>query len=162
MVCRDSDQVIIANDIRLYEYSISNDVWSDFCHEIPTVKFALAVYKSQILLIGGEIRQPTRSYLNPEVSDKIWCFDDELGWLESSISPMPTSLFVKAAVADGDLLIIAGLARTSYLSGYDNILLCFFHRGRWLKTKHLRDNWIGVFIVQLMIHDTHLYLLIHG
>ena len=158
MVCRDSDHVIIANDIRLYEYSISNDVWSDFCHEIPTVKFALAVYKSMILLIGGEIRQSTRSYLKPEISDKIWCLDDKLGWLESSISPMPIKLFVKAAVADGDLLIIAGVTPPVTC----NIFLCIFHCGCWLTTKHLKYNWIHVSNIRLMICDTRLYLFVDG
>ena len=162
MVCRDSNKVIIANDIRLYEYSVSNDVWSDLCHEIPTVKFALAVYKSQILLIGGEIRQASRSYLNPEVSDKIWHLDDKLGWLESSISPMPIKLFVKAAVADGDLLIIAGVAPpTTFLAKY-KISLCIFHCGCWLTTKHLKDGWIKISNIRLVIYDTRLYLFVNG
>ena len=125
MVCLDNGHVIVGNESELHEYDVSKDTWYALHeHELPVTNFTLAVYRSQLLLVGGIITSsPSQCHVTPvsttigalniqsliptRETRKIWSLDDKLGWVESPLSPMPSSRSDAAVVVDGDFLIVA-------------------------------------------------------
>ena len=54
--------MIVGSESELHEYKVSKDTWYALCeHEIPVTDFALVVYRSQLLLVGGMITTVTPS-----------------------------------------------------------------------------------------------------
>ena len=180
MVCLDNGQVAVGNESELHRYDTSKNTWYAFHeHELPVKDFALAVYQSQLLLIGGVITTLTPSVpihnvvtgaiTKPppskfeSVTDQIWYLDDERGWTESPLlSPMPSARSNSAAVVDGDLLIVANGPGIMEGNGVD-----IFDGKSWRLTVYVQGvpmNRIDRYShkkyrVDLAIHNHHLYVL---
>ena len=174
MVCLDNGHVIIGNESELHEYDVSKDTWYALHeHELPVTNFALAVYRSQLLLVGG-ITMSSPSHTTPVVTitgalntesletRKIWHLDDKLGWVESSLSPMPSPRSDAAVVVDGDLLIVAsgpGIAESNGVDIFDGMT--------WRPTVYVQETpWNPIdpychsrYHIDMTVHDGHLYLL---
>ena len=180
MVCLDNGQVVVGNESELHRYDTSKDTWYAFHeHELPVKDFTLAVYRSQLLLIGGVITTLTPAipihnfvtgavtYPPPSkfesVTDQIWYLDDEHGWIESPLlSPMPSSHSNSAAVVDGDLLIVANGPGIMEGNGVD-----VFDGKSWRQTVYVQGTPMNLldryshkkYRVDLAIHNHHLYVL---
>ena len=134
--------MIVGSESELHEYKVSKDTWYALCeHEIPVTDFALVVYRSQLLLVGGVITTVTPSKCQivnvvsgaittpppsrtQEATCAIWHLDDKLGWVpvKSPLSPMPSCRSDAAAAADGDLLVVAsgpGIVETNGVDVFD-------------------------------------------
>lgn len=183
MVYLDNGQVVVGNESELHRYDTSKDTWYAFHeHELPVKDFTLAVYRSQLLLIGGVITTLTPSVpihnitvhvpgiltkpplsKSEHVTNKIWYLDDERGWIESPLlSPMPSSHSNAAAVVDGDLLIVANGPGIIESSGVD-----IFDGKSWQPTLRVEGAPMNLidgyshkkYRVDLAIHDYHLFVL---
>ena len=178
MVCLDNGHVIVGNESELHKYDAAKNTWYALHeHEVPVKNFALAVYRSQLLLIGGVVTTLTPSVpidnvvtgavTNPPPSksehetNKIWYLDDERGWVESpSISPMPSQHSNAAAVVDGDLLIVANGPGIIESCGVD-----IFDGKSWQPTVHMYvqgepiNQLYKKYRTNMAIHDDRLYVL---
>ena len=178
MVCLDNGHVIVGNESELHKYDAAKNTWYALHeHEVPVKNFSLAVYRSQLLLIGGVVTTLTPSVLiynvtgavtNPPPSkseretNKIWYLDDERGWVESpSISPMPSQHSNAVAMVDGDLLIVANGPGIIESYGVD-----IFDGKSWRPTVHMYVQGAPInqhsykkYRTNMAIHDDRLYVL---
>lgn len=160
---KNGHHVIISNAFELYDYDVACDTWSALCdHEIPVSKFGLAVHQSQLHLIGGKIRGITESPTEQEDSDKIWYLDDKLGWLESSMSPMPNKVSGAVGVVKDGLFIVVGASATLAYPPHQlyhrrTITLDAYQDGKWLATRYFEEIGCVVNNMQLAIYEDHLY-----
>ena len=111
---RDLDQC------RLFEYSLSLDTWDIFDTHLS--KFALASYKSNLLLIGGTEHEfytvtSTEKSFGPQ--NKVWLLDDQYQVREADIPPMASGRIHARAVGHGKYLIVAGGLKNSTVEIYD-------------------------------------------
>ena len=86
-----------SSDLLIYDFK--KDSWDII--DTPTQSYSLAVYRSQLVLVGGVCSHNT-------VTDKIWVLDKERQWDASLIPAMPTERFGTSAVGVGNHLIVAG------------------------------------------------------
>ena len=93
---------------KLLIYDFSKDLWNEI--RTPVRSYSLAVYHSQLVLVGG-----VDPYQNT-IMNKVWVLDNELCWLESEIPAMPTERFGASVVSVDNQLIVAGGSKgASYL-----------------------------------------------
>ena len=87
-----------SSDLLIYDFK------KDSCDIInaPTQSYSLAVYCSQLVLVGGVV------WSYNTVTNKIWVLDKEYQWDLSLIPAMPTERFGTSAVSVGYHLIVAG------------------------------------------------------
>ena len=81
-------------------YNFKKDSWVII--NTPTQSYSLAVYHSQLVLVGGVVCS------HNTVTNKIWVLDKECQWDSSQIPAMPTERFETSAVSVGNHLIVAG------------------------------------------------------
>ena len=93
-----------SSDLLIYDFK--RDSWERI--KTPTQLYSLAVYRSQLLLVGGIVCS------HNTVTNKIWVLDKkdtdepEGCWDASLIPAMPTERFGTSAVGVGNHLIVAG------------------------------------------------------
>lgn len=85
---------------KLLIYNFSMDSWDEI--STPVQSFGLAVYHSQLVLVGG-----VDPYQN-SVGNKIWVLDEKHRWIDSTIPDMPTERFAASVASMDDYLIVAG------------------------------------------------------
>ena len=142
MVCLNNGHVVLQEGSEIYEYDITKNTWYAVCaNEVPVRNFTLAVYQSRLLLVSG----------------KIWHLrDDKCGWIESPLSPVPSSNSYIASVAvDGDLLVVASSAK--FIG--TKLDVDTFDGKAWKPTVHIQEK--SFMPSSLYISDGHLYLLCH-
>ena len=183
IVCLDNGHVVVGNGSELHRYDTSKDTWYAFPEGEPPVKnFTLAVYQSQLLLVGGVITTQTLNSIQIHIvstvtgavmktplaksereTDKIWYLDDKCGWVESPmLSPMPSSHSSAAAVVDGDLLIVANGPGIIESNGID-----IFDGKSWQRTIYVQgapmnhiNQWSHKkYRVGMAVHNDHLFML---
>ncbi len=100
----------------IYTYEVPADAWVSM--QSPAYLSALAIYHSQLVLVGG-IETTTR-----RVTDQLWTLQDEQTWTQP-LPPMPTARRSASAVSSGDHLVVAGgdagPARTDSVEVYDGV-----------------------------------------
>ena len=84
---------------KLLIYDFSKDSWDML--DTPTQQYSLAVYRSQLVLVGGV--DPFHNV----VSKSWWSLDEKLRWTERFPS-VPMERFRASVVSDGNHLIVAG------------------------------------------------------
>ncbi len=89
------------SDNNIYTYEVATDVWVSM--DSPTMKSALTIYRSQLVLVGGE--ESTTGTLR--VTNQLWVLQDEQTWTQS-LPPMPTARHSASAISSGDHLVVAG------------------------------------------------------
>ena len=87
-----------SSDLLIYDFK--EDSWERI--KTPTQLYSLAVYRSQLLLVGGIVCS------HNTVTDKIWVLDKERQWDSSAILAMSTERVGTSAVGVGNHLIVAG------------------------------------------------------
>ena len=93
-----------SSDLLIYDFK--KDSWDTI--NTPTQSYSLAVYHSQLLLVGGVVCS------HNTITNKIWVLDrkkidePEDCWDASLIPTMPTERFGTSAVGVGNHLIVAG------------------------------------------------------
>ena len=93
------------DDASVYVYSPARDAWH--VEDTPVYWFALATYRSQLILIGGleyigETDEPVMKATN-----KLWTLNELKQWQEM-LPPMPTKRCSASALGYGDYLIVVG------------------------------------------------------
>jgi len=81
-------------------YDFTKDSWDKV--STPTQWYSLAVYCSQLVLVGG-----VEPNLNT-IANKLWVLGDNQEWKDSTIPAMPTERFGASAMSVGKHLIVAG------------------------------------------------------
>ena len=91
------------DDARLYIYTPTTDTWSAM--DTPVCYFALIIYHSQLVLVGG------RKYVDEEsygpVTNKLWTLGQHDQWRET-LSPMTTKRCSASALEYVDNILVAG------------------------------------------------------
>ena len=89
---------------RLYVYSPKDNTWDSM--NTPVSHFALAIYKSKIVLVGGRVCYGE----NKQITNKVWVMPDKgFGrWKHEIIPNMKLQRFGASAVSIDDILIVTG------------------------------------------------------
>lgn len=102
--CSGGSQVIQKNTLCVCNLNFSS--WS--LSRVPTESFGLAVYNSQLVLVGG------RDRVSKEVTDKLWTSGDGRKWTEGALPPMPTPReepLAESFGTDPECLLVASESR---------------------------------------------------
>ena len=95
---------------RLYEYSLTLNTWDIF--DTHLAEFALASYRSRLILLGGrECEFGQSSFCTPKtksLTNKIWFLDDQYQFQEADIPPMNKPRKSALATSHEDHLIVVG------------------------------------------------------
>ncbi len=91
----------------IFMYEVPRDAWVPM--QSPVYLSALAIYHSQLVLVGGTFMRGVRNQL--------WVLQDEQTWT-LPLPPMPTARCSASAVSSGDHLVVAG-GDTGYLNCTD-------------------------------------------
>ena len=86
-----------SSELLIYDHT--KDFWERI--DTPTQWYSLAIYRSQLVLVGGV--EPSLNV----VMKKLWVLDKG-DWNESAIPPMTTERFRSSSVSAGEHLIVAG------------------------------------------------------
>ncbi len=141
------DKVYIAlhkSGSKLGVFSIDFDSSSWHTVDVPSIFFSLAIYNSQLVLVGGKeesMMQRRRSLLQYEITNKLWASGDWGNSWESSLPPMPTKRYLTSAVSYGgspECLIVAG-GRTS--DGNTSYLVEVLKEGQWFTAQSLPRSY---------------------
>ena len=106
---------------RLFEYSLSANTWDMFDTHIAN--FALASYKSTLMLIGGIEYEFCRfSSTEKSPTNKIWFLNDQYQLQEADIPPMNVNRKSAQAIGHRKHLIVVGgdLEETKTVEVYDS------------------------------------------
>ena len=100
---------------RLYIYCPITDTWDTM--DTPVYDFALTVYRSQIVLLGG------RMYHNSENVDgrpnyNVWTLKEN-GWWPTTLPPMETTCLNASAVSHGDHVFVIDNQRVYVCNGHN-------------------------------------------
>ena len=88
-----------STDLLIYDFT--EDSWDKL--STPTQWYSLAVYRSQLVLVGG------LDPLHNTVTNKLWVLDNKHGcWVDSTIPAMPTERFGASAMSVDKHLVVAG------------------------------------------------------
>ena len=116
-VCNDSGR----EKCRLFEYSLSANTWDMFDTHIAD--FALASYKSTLMLIGGTEYEFCRfSSSEKSPTKKVWFLNDQYELQEADIPPMNVNRKSAQAIGNGKHLIVVGgdHGKTKTVEVYDS------------------------------------------
>ena len=99
------------DEAKLYVYSPTTDIWHAAI-DTPVYWFALVVYRSQLILVGGREYHDQESDKPGKTTNKLWTLsnlDSPLLWQEiSQLSPMQTKRHSASAINYVDCLLVAG------------------------------------------------------
>ena len=116
------------SDARLYIYTPASDTWDIV--DTPVYWFALTVYRSQVVLIGG------MEYISENVdgcpSNKLWTLSEDGKWQET-LPRMGTACSFASAVAHGDNLLVIGSDEVAVFNGR-----------YWPQAQHLPEQLFSV------------------
>ena len=121
--------------------------WKEIPQPLPAVNGSLAIYLSQLVLVGGELP------LHMEATNKVWASDDGTNW-QTSLPPMPTARYHTAVVSTGttpECLIVAGGSEVDFIGDVEVLV-----DGQWHRIQPLpitRTQWSGA------LHNGHIYFL---
>ena len=86
---------------RLYIYTPASDTWDTM--DTPVYEFALTVYHSQLVLVGG--REYVGEYSIGRPSNKVWTLGEGGQW-QTTLHPMEVACTDPSAVSHGDHLFV--------------------------------------------------------
>ena len=116
------------DDAKLRVYTPTADTWSTM--DTPTYHFALVIYHSQLVLVGGIKYVGER--LGP-LTNKLWSLSECGNW-EETLPPMITKRHSASAVSRGDHLLVAGGTTFDPL---DVVEVFVYSDHRWVNTQPL-------------------------
>ena len=87
-----------STDLLIYDFT--EDSWDKL--STPTQWYSLAVYRSQLVLVGG------LDPLHNTVTNKLWVLGNKHEWIDSTIPAMPTERFGASAMSVDKHLVVAG------------------------------------------------------
>ena len=91
---------------KIYEYTPSTDVWDTI--DTPVYFFALAVYRSQLVLVGGVEGIHVDHQWQP-CTNQVWMWSTEqIEKMWENLPPMKTKRQFASAVSHGEYLLVAG------------------------------------------------------
>lgn len=128
----------------LWNFTPDLDSWS--LSYVPTLGFGLAVYNSQLVLIGG-----IESCSN-EVCTKLWTSSDGFTWAEEVLPPMLAPRYAPTAVGFGSperLLVVGGNSSSRYKS------VEVYADGEWSVVESLPSHFKSWYSA---VHNSNLYL----
>ncbi len=116
----------------IYVYEVPADVWVSM--QGPAYWSALAIYNSQLVLVGGVKTTTGRA------TDQLWVLQDEQTWTQP-LRPMPTARDSASAISSGDRhLVVAGghtvVGYTDSVEVYDGV--------QWVKAYSLPMTCSGI------------------
>lgn len=117
----------------LIAYSPAQDSWEEI--KTPTYNFSLAVYRSQLVLVGGCFPDKPRD----EPTNKVWWFQDG-GWVEHPTIPgiwidnAPHCVSESPAVGVGDNLFVA------VKDVYNSLMFVVYDGEKWLTNSYASDD----------------------
>ena len=87
---------------RLYIYTPASDTWDKM--DTPVYDFALTVYHSQLVLVGG--KEYVDEYSIGRLSTKVWTLGEDGQWQTTLLIPLEVPCFDASAVSHGDHLFV--------------------------------------------------------
>lgn len=116
------------SDARLYIYTPAIDTWD--ATDTPVYWFALATYRSQVVLIGG--MEYICENVDGRPSNKLWTLSERGQWQET-LPPMEMACSFASAVAYGDYLLVIGCDEVAVFNGR-----------YWPQAQHLPEQLFSV------------------
>ena len=102
---------------KLYIYTPASDTWDTM--DTPVYGFALTVYHSQLVLVGG------REYTDGKLTNKVWTLGEDGQW-QTTLPPLVTTCTNASAVSHGDHLFV--------IDSHEGVFIC---NGRyWARAQH--------------------------
>ena len=89
----------LASSNKLLIYDFTEDSWDTL--DTPTERYTLAIYHSQLVLVGGMYPETGRA------TNQLWVLDQPNQWTQL-LPPMRTERYQASAVSMDDHLIVAG------------------------------------------------------
>lgn len=139
------------NDASVYIYTPAKDVWHIM--EAPVYWFALTIYRSQLIIIGGFkfVGETEAGIL--EATDKLWTLNGLKQWKEV-LPPMPTKRCSASALGYGNYLIVAGGGEGITLDLLDIVEIYIDHQ--WSRANSLPTSCASM---KSAVFDDHWYLI---
>ena len=130
----------------LFIYDLTRKSWDVL--NTPTKWYALAVYRGQLVLVGGV--DPTHN----SATKQLWILDQECQWTQP-LPPMLTNRFQVSALSTGDHLIVAGGNTGGDCGLQDTVEVYDGHQQQWRKVQSLPKpcSW-----TKTVVHDGNWYL----
>ena len=137
------------DDTRLYIYTPTTDTW-DAPIETPVYRFALTIYHSQLVLIGGREYIANENVSGPP-TNKLWKLGGDGQWQEI-LPSMPTKRHCVCAASHKDHLLVAGGATLERTLNIVEV----FNGDHWLTAQPLP---MRCYDLKSVILDGHWYLM---
>ena len=138
------------DDARLYIYTPTTDSWTILDTESPVYRFALTIYHSQLVLVGGN--EYVSETVDGSPTNKLWTLREHGQWQET-LPPMPLhhgGLARKSsAVSHGDHLLVIS-------DNYPNNKVYIYNGHHWASAQHPPD-WL--YLINSTIFNSHWYLM---
>ena len=111
---------------KLFIYSPTTDTWA--IKDTPVHNFALVVYHSQLVLVGGEMTD------DGSVTNKLWTLNRHDQWKEETLPPMTVRRMGASAVEYSNNILVAGGENDE---GEDTDVVEVYNGHHWAKAQSL-------------------------